>query len=59
MQIHHQMSLLIQPDLTLNLTIQIGNPITVNIRKLLTVMGEQDNTIGILPKAIGQNYNEQ
>jgi len=39
--------------------IQIGNPITVNIRKLLTVMGEQDNTIGILSKAIGQNYNEQ
>jgi len=39
--------------------IQIGNPITVNIRKLLIVMGEQDNTIGILSKAIGQNYNEQ
>jgi hypothetical protein len=40
-------------------TIQIGNPITVNIGKLLTVMGEQDNTIRILSKAIGQNYNEQ
>ena len=39
--------------------IQIGNPITVNIGKLLIVMGEQDNTIGILSKAIGQNYNEQ
>ncbi|HEY6163307.1 MAG TPA: hypothetical protein VIW25_00215 [Nitrososphaeraceae archaeon] len=39
--------------------IQIGNSITVNIRKLLIVMGEQDNTIGILSKAIGQNYNEQ
>ena len=39
--------------------IQIGNPITVNIGKLLTVMGEQDNTIRILSKAIGQNYNEQ
>ena len=36
--------------------IQIGNPITVNIGKLLTVMGEQDNTIRILSKAIGQNY---
>jgi hypothetical protein len=40
--------------------IQIGgNPITVSIGKLLTVMGEQDNTIRILSKAIGQNYNEQ
>ena len=39
--------------------IQIGNPITVNIGKLLTVMGEQDNTIRILSKAIGQNYDEQ
>jgi len=39
--------------------IQIGNPITVNIGKLLIVMGEQDNTIRILSKAIGQNYNEQ
>jgi hypothetical protein len=36
-----------------------GNPITVSIGKLLTVMGEQDNTIRILSKAIGQNYNEQ
>jgi hypothetical protein len=60
MQIHHQMSLLIQPDLTLNINnIQIGNPITVNIGKLLTVMREQDNTIRILSKAIGQNYNKQ
>jgi hypothetical protein len=36
-----------------------GNPITVSIGKLLTVMGEQDNTIRILSKAIGQNYDEQ
>jgi hypothetical protein len=36
-----------------------GNPITVSIGKLLTVMGEQDNTIRILSKAIGQDYNEQ
>ena len=40
--------------------IQIGgNPITVSIGKLLTVMGEQDNTIRILSKAIGRNYDEQ
>ena len=39
---------------------QIGsNPITVSIGKLLTVMGEQDNTIRILSKTIGQNYDEQ
>ncbi|PWU82329.1 MAG: hypothetical protein DLM72_02400 [Candidatus Nitrosopolaris wilkensis] len=36
-----------------------GNPITVSIGKLLTVMGEQDNTIRVLSKAIGQNYDEQ
>ena len=36
-----------------------GNPITVSIGKLLTVLGQQDNTIRILSKAIGQNYDEQ
>jgi hypothetical protein len=36
-----------------------GNLITVSIGKLLTVMGEQDNTIRILSKTIGQNYDEQ
>ncbi len=36
-----------------------GNPITVSIGKLLTVMGEQDNTIRILSKVLGRNYNEQ
>ena len=40
--------------------IQIGgNPITVSIGRLLTVLGEQDNTIRILSKAIGRNYNER
>ncbi|MGA9168998.1 MAG: hypothetical protein WBZ20_02495 [Nitrososphaeraceae archaeon] len=40
--------------------IQIGgNPITVSIGRLLTVLGEQDNTIRILSKAIARNYNEQ
>src|SRR6476660_7444958 len=36
-----------------------GNPITVSLGKLLTVMGEQDNTIRVLSKALGQNYNDQ
>jgi hypothetical protein len=36
-----------------------GNPITVSIGKLLTVMGEQDNTIRILSKVMGQNHNVQ
>ncbi|MDQ6667808.1 MAG: hypothetical protein M3Y53_06225 [Thermoproteota archaeon] len=36
-----------------------GNPITVSIGKLLTVMGEQDNTIRILSKVLGRNYDEQ
>jgi hypothetical protein len=36
-----------------------GNPITVSIGKLLTVMGEQDNTIRILTKVMGQNHNVQ
>jgi hypothetical protein len=36
-----------------------GNPITVSLGKLLTVMGEQDNTIRVLSKALGQNHNDQ
>jgi hypothetical protein len=36
-----------------------GNPITVSLGKLLTVMGEQDNTIRVLSKALGQNYNDE
>ena len=37
----------------------MGNPITVSLGKLLTVMGEQDNTIRVLSKALGQNHNDQ
>ena len=61
MQIHHQMSLLMQTRFNAQFNnIQIGgNPITVSIGRLLTVLGEQDNTIRILSKAIGRNYNEQ
>jgi hypothetical protein len=36
-----------------------GNPVTVSLGKLLTVMGEQDNTIRVLSKALGQNHNDQ
>lgn len=36
-----------------------GNPATVSIGKLLTVMGEQDNTIRELSRILGRNYNEQ
>jgi len=36
-----------------------GNPTTVSIGKMLTVMGEQDNTIRVLSRILGQEYNEQ
>ncbi len=36
-----------------------GNPVTVSIGKLLTAMGEQDNTIRVLSKLLGRDYNEQ
>ncbi len=36
-----------------------GNPVTVSLGKLLTVMGEQDNTIRVLSKALGQHHNDQ
>ena len=36
-----------------------GNPATVSIGKLLTVMGEQNNTIRELSRVLGRNYNEQ
>ncbi len=36
-----------------------GTPATVSIGKLLTVMGEQDNTIRELSKILGRDYNEQ
>jgi hypothetical protein len=36
-----------------------GNPVTVSIGKLLTAMGEQDNTIRVLSRILGRDYNEQ
>ena len=36
-----------------------GNPIAASISKLLTVMGEQDNTIRTLSKILGQNHNDR
>ena len=36
-----------------------GNPNTVSLGKLLTIMGEQDNTIRVLSKALRQNHNDQ
>ncbi len=36
-----------------------GNPITVSVGKLLTVMGEQDNTIRILSRILGQDHSDQ
>jgi hypothetical protein len=36
-----------------------GNPTTVSIGKMLTVMSEQDNTIRVLSKMLGRDYNEQ
>jgi hypothetical protein len=36
-----------------------GNPIAASISKLLTVLGEQDNTIRVLSKILGQNHNDR
>ncbi len=36
-----------------------GNPIAASISKLLTVMGEQDNTIRTLSKILGHSHNDQ
>ena len=36
-----------------------GNPSTVSIGKMLIVMSEQDNTIRVLSRILGRNYNEQ
>lgn len=36
-----------------------GNPTTVSVGKMLTVMSEQDNTIRILSRILGRDYNEQ
>ena len=36
-----------------------GNPATVSIGKMLTVLSEQDNTIRALSRILGRDYNEQ
>ena len=36
-----------------------GNSASVSIGKMLTVMSEQDNTIRILSRILGKEYNEQ
>ena len=36
-----------------------GNPSTVSIGKMLTVISEQDNTIRVLSRILGRDYNEQ
>jgi hypothetical protein len=36
-----------------------GNPITVSIGKMLTVMGDQDNTIRTLSIILGRDHNDQ
>jgi hypothetical protein len=36
-----------------------GNPSTVSVGKMLTVMSEQDNTIRVLSRILGRDYNEQ
>jgi hypothetical protein len=36
-----------------------GNPTTVSIGKMLTVMSEQDNTMRALSRILGRDYNEQ
>ncbi len=36
-----------------------GNPIAASISKLLTLLGEQDNTIRILSKILGHNHNDR
>jgi hypothetical protein len=35
------------------------NPVIINIAKMLTVMGQQDNTIRILYNIMGQNYSDK
>jgi hypothetical protein len=37
----------------------VGNSPSVSIGKMLTVMSEQDNTIRILSRILGREYNEQ
>jgi hypothetical protein len=38
---------------------ELASPVTVNIGKMLTVMGQQENTIGILCNIMGQNYSDK
>ncbi|WP_458747385.1 hypothetical protein [Candidatus Nitrosocosmicus sp. T] len=35
------------------------NPVIINIAKMLTVMGQQENTIRILYNIMGQNYSDK
>jgi hypothetical protein len=35
------------------------NPVIINIAKMLTVMGQQENTIGILYNIMGQNHSDK
>ena len=60
MQIHLQISLLMQLRFNKQfLDSQLGgNPTTVGIGKMLTVMSEQDNTIRALSRILGRDYNE-
>ena len=59
MKILHKKSFIMQHDLTDNfLDSQLGgNPATVSIGRMLTVMSEQDNTIRVLSKILGRDYN--
>jgi hypothetical protein len=36
-----------------------GNPVSVSIGKMLTVMSDQDNTIRTLSRILGRNHNDQ
>jgi hypothetical protein len=36
-----------------------GNPVTISIGRMLTVLSEQDNTIRVLSRILGRDYNEQ
>jgi hypothetical protein len=36
-----------------------GNPVSVSIGKMLTVMGDQDNTIRTLSRILGREHNDQ
>lgn len=42
-----------------NLNKESASPVTVNIGNMLTVRGQQENTIGILYNIMGQNYSDK